>query len=170
MPHTIIASDRAPRAIGPYSQAVLVERAGGATLYCAGQIALDPATGNLVGGDVRVQAERVLANVEGVLAGAGMGFGDVVRTTVYLVDLADFAAMNEVYASRFQGAFPARSTVQVAALPRGARVEIEVLAEREGPAQGAQKVEPMLAARRVVRKAPRRPARRPARRGARRRP
>jgi 2-iminobutanoate/2-iminopropanoate deaminase len=128
MPHRIVASQAAPRAIGPYSQAVLVERPGGSTLYCAGQIALDPATGELVPGDVRAQTERILRNIEGVLAAAGMGFADVVKSTVFLVDLADFAGMNEVYGGRFQGAFPARSTVQVTALPKGARVEIEVVA------------------------------------------
>ncbi len=128
MPNRIIASEAAPRAIGPYSQAVRVERAGGSTLYCAGQIPLDPATGELVAGDVRAQTERVLRNVEAVLAGAGMTFAQVVKSTVFLVDLADFAAMNEVYARFFTAPFPARSTVQVAALPRGARVEIEVVA------------------------------------------
>lgn len=130
MPNRIISSTAAPKAVGPYSQAVLVEQAGHATLYCAGQIPLDPATGELVGGDIRAQTERVLANLEGVLSAAGMGFGQVVKSTVFLVDLADFAAMNEVYASRFAGALPARSTVQVAALPRSARVEIEVVAVR----------------------------------------
>jgi 2-iminobutanoate/2-iminopropanoate deaminase len=130
MPSRIIASDAAPRAIGPYSQAVLVEGPGGSTLYCAGQIPLDPASGELVTGDIRAQTERVLANIQGVLAGAGMSFADVVKSTVFLVDLADFAAMNEIYAGRFTGAFPARSTVQVAALPRGARVEIEVVAAK----------------------------------------
>ncbi len=128
MPNRIIASEAAPRAIGPYSQAVLVERAGGSTLYCAGQIPLDPATGELVAGDVRAQTERVLRNVEAVLAGAGMTFAQVVKSTVFLADLADFAAMNEVYARFFTAPFPARSTVQVAALPRGARLEIEVVA------------------------------------------
>ena len=128
MSNRIIAGEAAPRAIGPYSQAVLVERPGGATLYCAGQIPLDPATGELVAGDVRAQTERVLRNVEAVLAGAGMTFAQVVKSTVFLADLADFAAMNEVYARFFTAPFPARSTVQVAALPRGARVEIEVVA------------------------------------------
>ena len=128
MAPTIVSSPAAPRAIGPYSQAVLVERGGGRTLYCSGQIPLDPATGELVPGDIVPQTERVLANVEAVLAAAGMSFADVVKTTVYLADLGDFARMNEVYARRFPSAPPARSTVQVAALPRGARVEIEVVA------------------------------------------
>ncbi|HEX7625361.1 MAG TPA: Rid family detoxifying hydrolase, partial [Anaeromyxobacteraceae bacterium] len=117
MAPTIVSSPAAPRAIGPYSQAVLVERGGGRTLYCSGQIPLDPATGELVPGDIAPQTERVLANVEAVLAAAGMSFADVVKTTVYLADLGDFARMNEVYARRFPSAPPARSTVQVAALP-----------------------------------------------------
>ena len=128
MAPTIVSSPGAPRAIGPYSQAVLVERGGGRTLYCSGQIPLDPATGELVTGDIAVQTERVLANVEAVLAAAGMSCADVVKTTVFLADLGDFARMNEVYAKRFPAAPPARSTVQAAALPRGARVEIEVVA------------------------------------------
>ncbi|HEY7724123.1 MAG TPA: RidA family protein [Anaeromyxobacteraceae bacterium] len=133
MPRSTIAVPGAPRAIGPYSQAVLVEGPAGATLFTAGQIPLDPGTGELVKGDARAQAERVLANLEAVLAGAGMTFADVVKTTVFLADLADFGAMNEAYAARFQGSFPARSTVQVAALPRGARVEIELVAIRLPP-------------------------------------
>ena len=128
MAPTIVSSPAAPRAIGPYSQAVLVERGGGRTLYCSGQIPLDPTTGELVAGDIAIQTERGLANVEAVLAAAGMGCADVVKTTVFLADLGDFARMNEVYAKRFPSAPPARSTVQVAALPRGARLEIEVVA------------------------------------------
>ncbi len=124
----IIATPSAPKAIGPYSQALLVDGAGGKTLYCSGQIALDPQTGELVQGDVAAQTERVMQNVQAVLAAAGMSFADVVKTTVFLVDMADFARMNEVYGKRFQGLAPARSTVQVAALPRGARIEIEVTA------------------------------------------
>jgi 2-iminobutanoate/2-iminopropanoate deaminase len=131
MPTRILSSDSAPKAIGPYSQAVLVERQGAQTLYLSGQIPLDPATGALVAGDVAAQTERALANVEALLAAAGLGFADVVKTTVFLTDLADFAQMNEVYARRFVAPYPARSTVEVAALPRGARVEIEVLATRD---------------------------------------
>jgi len=155
MPARIVASDRAPKAIGPYSQAILVEGPGVSTLHCAGQIALDPATGELVAGDVRAQTERVMENIEGVLAAAGMTFAEVVKTTVYLVDLADFASMNEVYGRRFTGRFPARSTAQVAALPRGAIVEIEVLAVRAGaaPARARRAGKPRG-------KAARRPARR----------
>ncbi len=129
MPTRAIAAQGAPKAIGPYSQAVLVEAGGARTLYCSGQIPLDPASGELVQGDVAAQTERVLANVEAVLAAAGMTFANVVKTTVFLADLSDFARMNEVYGRRFAaGALPARSTVQVAALPRGASVEIEVIA------------------------------------------
>ena len=128
MPTRTIATDAAPKAIGPYSQAVLVERDGARTLYCSGQIPLDPATGELVGGDIVAQTERVLENVAGVLSAAGMSFGDVVKTTVFLTDLGDFAKMNEVYARRFPANPPARSTVQVAALPRGARGGVGVRA------------------------------------------
>ena len=131
MAKRIISTPAAPQAIGPYSQAVLVERPGLKTLHCAGQIPLDPATGELIAGDVAAQTERVLQNVKGVLAAAGMTLADVVKTTVFLVDLGEFARMNEVYARHFGGAYPARSTVPVPALPRGARVEIEVLAVRE---------------------------------------
>ncbi len=131
----VVSSPGAPKAIGPYSQALEVRPAR--VLYCSGQIPLDPATGELVQGDIRAQTERVMQNVEAVLAGASMGFADVVKTTVFLVDLADFAAMNEIYGRRFSGTFPARSTVQVAALPRGARVEVEVLAVKDGPAPRA---------------------------------
>jgi len=138
MSRTIVSTDGAPRAIGPYSQAVRVERPGAVFLYTAGQVALDPATMELVPGDVRAQTERVLRNLEAVLSAAGMTFGDVVKTTVFLADMGDFAAMNEVYAGRFGPAFPARSTVQAARLPKDARVEIEVVAvkEREPKAPG----------------------------------
>jgi 2-iminobutanoate/2-iminopropanoate deaminase len=131
----VVSTPAAPQAIGPYSQALEVRPAR--ILCCSGQIPLDPATGELVQGDIRAQTERVMQNVESVLAAAGMGLADVVKSTVFLVDLADFAGMNEVYGKRFSGACPARSTVQVAALPRGARVEIEVLAVREGQAPRA---------------------------------
>jgi 2-iminobutanoate/2-iminopropanoate deaminase len=131
MPTSTVASDRAPRAIGTYSQAVVAEGPGLRTLWTAGQIALDPVTMELTGRDVRAQTERVMQNLEAVLAAAGMGFADVVKTTVFLADMADFAAMNEVYATRFAARPPARSTVQAAALPRGARVEIELVAVRD---------------------------------------
>lgn len=113
--------------MGPYSHAV---RAGG-FLFCSGQIPLNPA-GDLVGNEIRAQTERVLENVKRVLAQEKLSLGHVVKTTVFLVDLADFAGMNEVYARYFTSDFPARSTVQVAALPRGARVEIEVVAAYDG--------------------------------------
>src|SRR5512137_115122 len=122
-----IASPGAPKAIGPYSQAVVTRHVPGMQmLHAAGQIPIDPATGELVAGDITAQAERVMENIAAVLEHAGMSFAEVVKTTVFLLDLADFAAMNEVYARRFQGEFPARSTVQVAGLPRGARIEVEV--------------------------------------------
>jgi 2-iminobutanoate/2-iminopropanoate deaminase len=122
-----IASPRAPKAIGPYSQAVVTHHADDIQmLHAAGQIPIDPATGDLVTGDVTAQAERVMENIAAVLEHAGMAFSDVVKTTVFLVDLADFAAMNEVYGRRFAGEFPARSTIQVAALPKGSRIEVEV--------------------------------------------
>jgi 2-iminobutanoate/2-iminopropanoate deaminase len=123
-PRRTVASDQAPRAIGPYSQAV---EAGG-FLFCAGQIALDPGTGGLVEGGIEAETERVLKNLEAVLAAAGRRTGDVVKTTVYLVDLGDFPKMNEVYGRFFPRDPPARATVQVAALPKGARVEIEAVA------------------------------------------
>lgn len=130
MPEPITTAD-APAAIGPYSQAV---RAG-ALLFVSGQIPLDPATGQIVPGDVAAQAERVLDNLEAILIAGGCGFGDVVRTTIYLVDLAHFATVNEVYARFFAAPYPARVTVQVSALPRGALVEIDAIAAaREAPA------------------------------------
>ena len=123
----IIATPHAPKAIGPYSQAVHTHHLPGTQmLHAAGQIPIDPSTGELVAGDAQAQTERVMQNVAAVLAHAGMDFSDVVKTTVFLTDLADFAAMNEVYSRRFQGEFPARSTIQVAGLPKGACVEIEV--------------------------------------------
>ncbi len=118
-----ISTTNAPAAIGPYSQAV---RANG-MLFCSGQLGLDPATGEL-SGDTGAQADRVLRNVRALLEAAGAGMSDVVRTTIYLADMADFATVNEVYARHFEEPYPARSTVAVAALPRGGRVEIEATA------------------------------------------
>lgn len=127
MAKKIISSDQAPKAIGPYSQAVDV----GDLVFLSGQIPLDPASGQVVGaGDIQAQTERVLQNVQGVLQTAGLTMAHVVRTTVYMVDLAEFARMNEVYAKYFPTDPPARSTVQVVALPRGARVEIDAVARR----------------------------------------
>ena len=120
----IVATDRAPQAIGPYSQAVKAGR----FLFLSGQIPLDPATGELVTAGIAAETEQVMENVAAVLCAAGLGFDSVVKTTIYLTDLANFGAVNEVYGRRFPAAPPARSTVQVAALPRGAGVEIEVIA------------------------------------------
>jgi len=125
MARQTISSEGAPRAIGPYSQAV---RSAG-FVFLSGQIPLDPATGELVAGDVRRQTEQVMTNLAAVLESAKRSFDDVVKATIYLVDLADFAVVNEVYGARFGPSPPARSTVQVAALPRGARVEIDLVAE-----------------------------------------
>jgi 2-iminobutanoate/2-iminopropanoate deaminase len=119
-----VATDKAPKAIGPYSQAVRAGR----WLHCSGQIGLDPASGELVGGGVTTEAARVLENLSAVLQEAGASLADVVRTTIYLTDLGDFAPVNEVYARYFSAPFPARATVGVAALPRGARVEIDAIA------------------------------------------
>jgi 2-iminobutanoate/2-iminopropanoate deaminase len=116
----------APAAIGPYSQAV--EVAG--FVFTSGQIPIDPKTGELVHGDIVAQTERVLDNLGAVLEAAGCSFGEVVKTTIFLVDLANFQAVNGAYAKRFTAAPPARSTVQVAALPKGAQVEIEVIAKK----------------------------------------
>lgn len=121
-----VHTDQAPKAIGPYSQAAT----HGDLIFTAGQIALDPATMELVPGGVAEQTERVLANLKAVLAAAGSSLGQVVKTTVFLVDMADFAAMNEVYARAFGEHRPARSTVAVVGLPRNVRVEIEVVAVR----------------------------------------
>lgn len=122
-----IATPNAPAAIGPYSQGI----SAGGLLFLSGQVALDPASGQLVAGDIRAQTERVLKNLEAVLAAAGSSMAAVVKTTVYLADLNDFAAMNEVYARFFSAPPPARSTVQAARLPRDARVEIDVIAVGE---------------------------------------
>jgi len=116
-----------PRAIGPYSQAVIVQ--GARSIYCSGQIPLDPETGELVGnGDVEKETHRVMQNLAGVLKAAGVSLDAVVKTTIYLTDLASFAAVNAVYATYFASTPPARATVQVAALPRGAQVEIDAVA------------------------------------------
>ena len=119
-----IRSKSAPSPIGPYSQGV-----DAGTVFCSGQIGLDPATGNLVDGIV-AQTARTLANLEGVLSSAGLGLKNVVKTTVFLADMSEFSQMNEEYAKHFAPPYPARTTVQVAALPRGARVEIDALAVR----------------------------------------
>jgi 2-iminobutanoate/2-iminopropanoate deaminase len=121
-----VASDAAPQAIGPYSQAVVA----GDLVLCSGQIPLDPETGLLIEGTAADETRRVLENLRAVLAAAGLTMRQVVRTTVYVTDLADFAVVNQVYAEFFVEPYPARATVQVAALPRGARVEIDAIAVR----------------------------------------
>ena len=125
MSRTAISTDQAPKAIGPYSQAIR----SGNFLYLSGQIPLDPATMAIVGTSAAEQTEQIMANLAAVLGAAGAGFGDVVKTTSFLLDLEDFAAVNAVYGERFEGiAPPARSTVQVSRLPRDVRVEIEMVA------------------------------------------
>jgi len=119
-----IATDRAPQAIGPYSQAVRL----GEWVFFSGQIPLDPARGEIVAGGIGPQAEQVMENMAAVLAAAGLGFDDIVKTTIYLTDLADFATVNEIYGRRFAAVPPARATVQVGALPKGAEIEIEWIA------------------------------------------
>jgi 2-iminobutanoate/2-iminopropanoate deaminase len=119
-----VSTERGPKPIGPYSQAI---KANG-FVYLSGQVALDPKTGEMVGSDIRQQTERVFENIKGILEAAGANFHHVVKTTVFLKDMNDFSAMNEVYARYFTSAPPARSTVQVSRLPKDALVEIEVIA------------------------------------------
>ena len=128
MDRQAIATTAAPAAVGPYSQAI----AAGDFVFCSGQIHLEPATGALIEGDIATQTERVLDNLGAVLAAAGRSMADVVKTTVFLVDINDFAAMNAVYGRYMPDPPPARSTIGVAALPKGARVEIELIAARAG--------------------------------------
>jgi len=120
----VIRPAGSPAAAGPYNHAVRV----GALLFCAGQIPIDPATGNLVSGDIKVQTERVLENIKAILEDQRLTFANVVKSSVFLTNLADFAGMNEVYAKYFTADFPARSTIEVGALPKGAGIEIEVIA------------------------------------------
>ena len=124
MPRTTVSTTHAPAAIGPYSQAI---RADG-YLFCSGQLGLDPSTGEFVAGDVAAQAEQSLRNLGAVLKAAGLTFSDVVKTTIFLADIADFATVNAVYGRFVTDPPPARSTVAVAALPKGGRVEIEAIA------------------------------------------
>ena len=119
-----VTSDRAPAAIGPYSQAI----ACGDLIFCSGQVALDPSSGELLDGSVGEQTKRAMENLSAVLAAAGTAFSRVVKTTIYLTDMDDFAEVNEVYGGFFQGDPPARATVAVAGLPKGARVEIDCIA------------------------------------------
>jgi 2-iminobutanoate/2-iminopropanoate deaminase len=120
----VVQTSGAPKAIGPYSQAIRSDR----LLFLSGQIPLDPVTGEMVQGDVGAQTERVMDNLDAILGAAGLGFAQVVKATIYLTDLGDYAKVNAAYARRFAEAAPARSTVQVAALPRGARLEIDLIA------------------------------------------
>ncbi|HEY8269971.1 MAG TPA: RidA family protein [Pseudobdellovibrionaceae bacterium] len=122
----IISTDQAPKAIGPYSQAVQM----GSFLFCSGQIPIDPKTNEVFTGDIKTQTEMVIKNIEGVLKAADLNFSHIVKTTIFLTNMADFAVVNEVYGKTFSSEPPARSTVAVAALPRGVHVEIEVLAHR----------------------------------------
>jgi 2-iminobutanoate/2-iminopropanoate deaminase len=129
----IVSTNEAPGAIGPYSQAVR----SGSFLFCSGQIPLDPKSGQIVSGDITAQTRRVLDNIAALLRAEGLNFDDVVKTTVFLTNLDDFQIVNEIYGSYFKQNPPARSTVQVAALPRGANVEIEVIAACEETDQTA---------------------------------
>lgn len=128
MTRTIVATDQAPGAIGPYSQAVVMN----GFVFASGQIALDPATGAIVPGGVAAETERVLQNLEAVLVAAGASFASVVKTTIYLTNLGDFQVVNEIYGKRFQKEPPARATIQVSALPKGAVVEIDAIAAVHG--------------------------------------
>lgn len=128
MTRTIVSTDNAPAAIGPYSQAVV----SGGLVFTAGQIPLDPASGELVGGGVAAETEQVLRNLSAVLDAAGSGLDRVIKTTVYLADMGDFVAMNEVYGRFFPQQPPARAAIQAAALPKGVRVEIDCVAAVDG--------------------------------------
>jgi 2-iminobutanoate/2-iminopropanoate deaminase len=129
MQRTIVRTSQAPAAIGPYSQAVVVPIGDGKKMvFCSGQVALDPATGDMVEGDVVAQTQQVLANLAAVLAAAGATFAHVVKTTIFLADMGDFAAVNAAYGERFMSDAPARATVQAARLPKDARVEIDAIA------------------------------------------
>ena len=120
----IISTSEAPAAVGPYSQAIRI----GNFVFCSGQIPLDPKTGEIVPGDVNAQTRRVMENIAAVLRAEGLNFGNIIKTTIFLTNLVDFQTVNELYGSYFKSDPPARSTVQVAALPKGANVEIEVIA------------------------------------------
>ncbi len=126
MSKKIIHTDHAPKAVGPYSQAVQL----GDFLFCSGQISIDPKTQDVFTGDIKTQTEMVLKNVEAVLAQAGLNFSHVIKTTIFLTSMSDFAVVNEIYATKFTAEPPARSTVAVSALPKGVNVEIEVIANK----------------------------------------
>ncbi|MGB5105829.1 MAG: RidA family protein [Candidatus Zixiibacteriota bacterium] len=123
----VISTANAPKAIGPYSQGIILTECKN-LVYCSGQIPIDPATGNVVEANIAVQTKQVFSNIRGILAEAGSALKNVIKTTVFLKNMDDFKAMNDVYAAQFDGAFPARSTVQVAKLPLDVLVEIEVIA------------------------------------------
>ena len=120
----IISTSEAPAAVGPYSQAIRI----GNFVFCSGQIPLDPKTGEIVPGDVNAQTKRVMENIAAVLRAEGLNFGNIIKTTIFLTNLVDFQTVNELYGSYFKSDPPARSTIQVAALPKGAAIEIEVIA------------------------------------------
>ncbi|MGB9813672.1 MAG: RidA family protein [Thermovenabulum sp.] len=126
MEKRIIKTEQAPKAIGPYSQAVMV----GDMLFASGQIALDPATGELVEGGIEAQATRVMENIKNILAAAGMDFSNVVKSTIFITDINNFAKVNEIYGKYFPENPPARSTIEVSKLPKGALIEIEVIAHK----------------------------------------
>lgn len=128
MERSIVRTAQAPAAIGPYSQAVVVPVGDKKMVFCSGQIALDPATGTVIEGDVADQTRQVLSNLGAVLAAAGATFENIVRTTIFLADMADFATVNAIYGERFPAEPPARSTIQAARLPRDVRVEIDAIA------------------------------------------
>lgn len=119
-----VNTNNAPAAIGPYSQAIIV----GDTLYASGQIPIDPATGNIESADIKAQAEQVMKNIGAVLESVGLDYADVVKTTVFLTDLKDFGTVNEIYGKYFRQPYPARSCVQIAALPKGSKIEAEIVA------------------------------------------
>jgi 2-iminobutanoate/2-iminopropanoate deaminase len=124
MPKQVLHTDLAPKAIGPYSQAIKA----GSLLFCSGQVSIDPKNQEVFLGDIKQQTEMVLANIEAILRKAEMNFSNIVKTTIFLMDMADFATVNEIYGKRFPQDPPARSTVAVSGLPKGVRVEIEVIA------------------------------------------
>lgn len=128
MQRSIVRTSQAPAAIGPYSQAVVVPVGDKKMIFCSGQIALDPATGVVIEGDVEAQTRQVLDNLGAVLAAAGAGFSDIVKTTIFLSTMDHFAKVNEVYAARFSADFPARATVAAAGLPKNVLVEIDAIA------------------------------------------
>lgn len=130
MANRSVHTDQAPAALGPYSQAVELDVGDRTLLFCSGQVAIDPAVGEVVGGGVDNQVHQVMRNLASVLDAAGSGFGKVLKTTIFLTDMADFAAVNAVYAEYLEEPFPARATVEVRRLPKDVRVEIEAIAYR----------------------------------------